>query len=152
MDCEASTIKTFHDILYKNVVDFNQVELDLDFLMFIHKYDIKAMYSATQRYGIFKHLSTAFRLNVSFFLSFCRHILAKLKSRDFDPVMLIETIKVADMISDKEMFDIAMVIVDLRIEYIEVLPEWIKFQGDCPHLAQKVKNAVEAMKSKNQEN
>ena len=49
IDCEAATIKTFHDILYENVVDFNQVGLDLDFLLFIHKYDITAMYSATQR-------------------------------------------------------------------------------------------------------
>ena len=56
------------------------------------------------------------------------------------------------MISDKEMFDIAMVIVDLRIEYIQGLPEWKQFQDDCPHLAQKVKNAVEAMKALNQEN
>ena len=53
IDCEAATIKTFHDILYENVVDFNQVGLDLDFLLFIHKYDIKAMYSATQRYEFF---------------------------------------------------------------------------------------------------
>ena len=50
VDFEVQTIKTFHEILYKNKVDLGEVGLDLQFLLFCHKYDIKFMFSATKSY------------------------------------------------------------------------------------------------------
>ena len=126
VDFEVQTIKTFHEILYKNKVDLGEVGLDLQFLLFCHKYDIKFMFSATKSY-----------------------LYVKLAKPNPNTELLIEVIKAADMIDDKEMFDVAMVIDELKLwkqsDRLERNKNWVEFKKDNIQLFEKVHKIFRSM-------
>ena len=126
VDFEVQTIKTFHDILYKKKVDLGTVGLDLQFLLFCHKYDIKFMFSATKSY-----------------------LYVELAKPNPNTELLIQVIKAADMIDDKEMFDVAMVIDELKLwkqsDRLERNKDWAEFKKDNIHLFEKVHKIFRSM-------
>ena len=63
--------------------------------------------------------------------------------------LLIAVIKAADMIDDKEMFDVAMVIDELKLwkqsDRLERNKDWVEFKKDNIHLFEKVHKIFRSM-------
>ena len=77
------------------------------------------------------------------------YLYVKLAKPNPNTELLIEVIKAADMIDDKEMFDVAMVIDELKLwkqsDRLERNKNWVEFKKDNIQLFEKVHKIFRSM-------